>query len=189
MALSTRLFDEAGVDQVIQDRIDARRETQQAPGYGEGTPAPAPTDGQAPGPVSTPNENQGGEPRPPRPTPPPPPPVASSNMPDVRGSAATGGVQGSFAQAGTRGFQQRFGGNAPALWFRRALGAATPDVQRSMIGARSGGTTAGAAGPTPGQPTGIDAFGGGEGEPGGRPGDLEYQRFIQEVLSKMFRRG
>jgi hypothetical protein len=200
MALTDRgrYFDELGLDRDIESR---RSQVDLQPA-GPSAPAPAPTEAQTPGPVETPNEGQTSEP--PRrawrnraPAPPPPantPPPAASAVQGVEGSGETGGVRGSFRQAGTAGFQRRFGGNAPALWYRRSLEQMTPDVARDargFSGGRSGSISGGTAS-SAGSPT-ADLGGAnlpsGDDPSGGRPGDADMQRLLAEALRRMFGSG
>ena len=141
------------------------------------------------GPAPTPAEDQTGAPgrvdrnR----TPPPgPPPIVGAAMGAGEGSTTTGGVGGSFRQAGTSGFNQRFGSNSPALWFRRnqeSLGG--HNTLREQQSARSGGGGAGIDLPAP-----SSASPGGTGdEIGGRPGDIDWEQFLKQVQANMFRPG
>jgi hypothetical protein len=161
-------------------------------GLAPATPGPEPpSSGDSPGPVSTPNEGQNGTPPqpqnsnpPPRPTPPPPPPAIASTIEGVEGSSETGGVRGSFGQAGTRGFQRRFGGEGPAQWYRRTLSQMSPGVARqarARAASRGGGISGGV-----GQSTPQPIVGGVEGDVGGKQGDADMQRLMAEALRRMF---
>ena len=156
-----------------------------APGPAPGPTQPPPVEEPAPGPEPAPAVDQTGVPgrvRRNRTLPPAPPPTP---VPGVQASDTTGGVQGSFAQAGTRGFGQRFGTQAPALWYRRNLeslgGHETFQQQQS---ARSGGGVQGTSIPAPSSEAGD------EGDSiGGRPGDQDYQRLLRQVMDNMFKQG
>lgn len=189
-----RYFDEQAIDRRIERELDSR------PGAAQSTTPPAPTGGQTPGPVETPGAGQTDEP--PRrawrnraPAPPPPaatPPPRASAVEGVEGSAETGGVRGSFRQAGTSGFQKRFGGGAPALWYRRTLEQMTPDVARGARGFAGGRSGSIAGGTAPVSPTADLAganFSGEGGDRGGRPGDADMQRLLAEALRRMFGSG
>ena len=98
-------------------------------------------------------------------------------------------MQGSFAQAGGREFAQKFGGSAPAVWFRNMLrgastgGGAVPQLSRQAA-SRAGGVAGGAIPSVSAIPTGPS-----EGGMGGGPQDEEWQRFMQAVLAQRFGRG
>ena len=149
-----------------------------------GAPAPAPapiTEAPQPGPASAPAEDQTGPPISP-PKPPPPPPPAPTGIEGVQGSDVTGGVRGSFAQAGTGGFNQRFGTNQPAQWYRQNLeqlgGASSLREQQSN---RSGGGGGGVPAPT----TGVDDFGGQDPDEQG----MKWEQFLRRVQGNMFGQG
>lgn len=156
-------------------------------------PIPPPSSGETPGPTSSPGGQQQGDPQappppppPPSPSPPPPrtPPAIGSTIQDVEGSTETGGVRGSFAQAGTADFNRRFGGNAPALWYRRTLENLGAPTLRQAQTSRSGGG-GGAVTPAPS----AAGVGGTDDEVGGRPGDQDWQRFMAQVRRNMFGEG
>lgn len=115
------------------------------PGPGPGpAPAPAPDPEPAPGPAPAPGDDQTGDPvRPPRNRPVPPPPPPPTAVEGVEASDVTGGVRGSFGQAGTREFSQRFGTGRPADWYRRTNASLGPDVRQQQQVARSGGGATG----------------------------------------------
>lgn len=138
-------------------------------------PAPGPVD-PPPGPEPNPNPNPQGNPNP---APKGPPPSAIEG---VAASDVTGGVQGSFGQAGTSNFSQRFGSQGPAAWFRNpgrraeAGGAIAPDRGATT---RGGAITSGALPPS------VPESGGAPGRGGD---DAEWQRFMQEVTRQRFGR-
>lgn len=144
---------------------------------------PGQTDGVTPGPSENPGQGQGG--------PPPdaggPPPAMASAVSGVQGSEATGGVQGSFGQAGSADFAKRFGGSGPANWFRNASragavgasgapGGMNPNAGRGNTAV--GGTTGGGSVQTIPEPS--------MGPSSGSAGDEEWQRFMQQVLKNRF---
>lgn len=179
-------------DAALQARQDSQAAAAAAapvppPETGGGAPAPAPEPGGGGG--------QGGS----APAPPPPPvstphgntnynptPSAPTAVQGVQSSDVTGGVQGSFGQAGTAGFANRFGSadNAPATWFRRNASMAQPGGQGDFMkriatsGSGSGAQTSGG-----GSGAAIDANLG----VGGQPGDEDWQRFMQAVIQQRFR--
>ena len=133
-----------------------------------------------PPPVNPPDPPPGPSPNPEE-TPEGPPPQAPQGPPQsaisgVSSSDVTGGVQGSFGQAGTADFSRRFGtGQGPANWFRNAASQGRPiDTRRATT---AGGSLAGGA-PTPPPLAG--------GQPDGQ--DAEWQRFMQEVTRQRFGR-
>ena len=174
-------------------------------------PAPAPTSAPepvAPGPDPAPAQDQGGLPEPnpqdeinarrlagrPEPGAPPnpgvgPPPPPPTLQGAAQGSEATGGVQGSFAQAGTSGFNRRFGGNSPALWYRQNLdtlgGSPTSNrasgrQRNAQVAARSGGAGGGSL-PAPNSAAGGD-FGGEDPNNAG----MDWEQFLKSVQGNMF---
>lgn len=135
-------------------------------------PAPGPPD-PPPGPEPNPNPNPQGNPPP---APPGPPPSAIQG---VQASDVTGGVQGSFAQAGSGDFQRRFGNTGPAAWFRNAArGPGGPPGQDRRATTQGGAVLGGGV-----APTGPDA-GAAEGPGGGQ--DAEWERFMREVQRQRF---
>jgi len=194
MALRQRL-DETGGQAFAEEDLDR----QQRAGQTATPTAPAPeATPDTPGPEATPAEDQTGEAQgttdrwyqrrnpgaaPASSGPPPPPPALGGA---AEGSAATGGVRGSFRQAGTQGFNARFGGNTPALWYRRNLEAlsGSPTQARAQVAARSGSAGGGdIPAPSSAQTGGTDD------DVGGRPGDQDWEQFLRQVQANMFRPG
>jgi len=141
-------------------------------------PQPAPSEDPKPGPNTNPAP-QGGV------TPPPsaPPPAIASSIPGIAGSEATGGVQGSFAQAGTGGFNKRFG--LPAAWFKGgpSAGLARESANRGRVGAGGQGFNPGIAA---GAETVASVSGPSTGSVGGGQNDEEFQRLLKQVLQNRF---
>jgi len=102
-------------------------------------------------------------------------------VPGIQGSEATGGVQGSFGQAGTGGFSKRFG--APAAWFKGgpSAGLAREAANRGRVGA--GGDAAALSGGGEISPV---LAGPSSGLEGGGKNDEEWQRILQAVMAKRF---
>lgn len=145
-------------------------------GGGGGTVDPPPVNPPDPPPGPSPNPEE-----PPEGTPPPapqgPPPSAISG---VQASDVTGGVEGSFGQAGTADFSRRFGtGQGPANWFRNlsSQGRGPIDIRRATT---AGGSVVGSAARPAPPPLGTEKAGGGQ--------DAEWQRFMNEVTRQRFGR-
>jgi len=185
----SRIFDgeggyaDTGVDSELEDKQAGvpQDEPLQNAGGMQSSPE-APSADPAPGPNSNPSP-QGGNAQPPS----PPPPAVVSSVPGIAGSDVTGGVQGSFAQAGSgSNFSRRFG--SPANWFQAAtkpmrggsndtanrFGDRTATTRGSSL-AGSGEMVQSLAGPS-------------TGEVGGGPNDEEFQRILQAVLAQRFGR-
>lgn len=145
-------------------------------------PSAAPSADPAPGPNANPAP-QGGRPEPPQ----PPPPAVVSSVPGIKGSETTGGVQGSFAQAGSSEFSKRFG--APAAWFRggptAGLAREAGNSGRAVLGKERAGQVSGGYGA---ETVGNAPLGPSLGEEGGGKNDEEWQRLIQAVLKNRFQR-
>jgi hypothetical protein len=145
-------------------------------GPGNPPPPPPPPGGPPdppPGPEPNPNPNPGGPPPQVEPGPPP------SAIHGVQSSDVTGGVQGSFGQAGTSEFSRRFGtGAGPANWFRNVgRGPASAPGQSRDATTRGGAVLGGGVAPVaPDIP--------GDGPGGGQ--DAEWQRFMREVQRQRF---
>lgn len=148
-------------------------------GGGTPEPAPAPTGGAKPGPIETPAP-AGGSPAPQAPA---VPPAVVSSVPGITGSETTGGVQGSFGQAGSSDFSKRFG--LPAAWFKTGptagLGREAANAGRGVLGKGGAGSIGGGSevvqnvqGPT----AGLEA--------GGGKNDEEWQRILQAVMKQRF---
>jgi hypothetical protein len=185
--INSRLYDERGG--WGQDEIRDPIVNEPAPDAGATTtsepapaPAPAPTEDPAPGPVSSPAP-QGGNPPRPRPT----PPAVVSSVPGVQASDVTGGVQGSFGQAGTAGFSRRFG--MPAAWFRggptAGLAREAGNRGRGILGRERAGQVSGGYGAE----TVANLAGPSLGEQGGGKNDEEWQRILQAAMRNRFGRG
>lgn len=151
-----------------------------APSPSEPSPS-SPSEDPKPGPNNNPAP-QGGNP----PAPQPPPPAVVSSVPGVKGSEATGGVQGSFEQAGSAGFSKRFG--LPAAWFKggptAGLAREASNRGRTVLGKDRAGQVSGSYGAETvnAAPTGPSM--GGEG---GGKNDEEWQRLIAAALKNRFR--
>jgi hypothetical protein len=160
-------------------------------GGGELPPPEAPPP-EAPPPAAPPTEQPPAEQPAPPPAPRPlgPPPATptggaagqtgQSAVGGVQASDVTGGVQGTFGQAGTADFSRRFGSSgqdAPATWFRRQ---ANPGANaQANLNRVTGGQTAGGQGPAaPAIANSEDA--------GGSPQDEEWQRFMNSVMAQRF---
>jgi hypothetical protein len=108
-----------------------------------------------------------------------------SSVPGIQASDTTGGVQGSYQQAGTGDFGRVFGGE-PAEWFRggpRAeLARERSNVGRDLLGrVEAGGGVGGSTSVNPVAPS--------LGEVGGGENDEEFQRVLQEVMRQRFNEG
>lgn len=158
---------------------------QETPPSGAAPTAGPETPAETPGPNGSPQGGQGG---PPPVTPPSTPPITgqTGQAAGVLGSETTGGVQGSFAQAGTSDFAKRFGGDSPAVWFRNAntKGAVAPG------GPNAGRANVGGVGNVGSAIPSETAMGGPSlGGEGGGKNDEEWQRFIAEVARLRFGQG
>lgn len=145
-------------------------------GGGGGTVDPPPVNPPDPPPGPAPNPETNPEGPPPEAAPGP----SQSAMGGINASDTTGGVQGSFGQAGTADFSRRFGtGQGPASWFRNlsSQGRGPIDSRRATT---AGGSVAGGGAPAP-APMDVAS-----GQPDGQ--DPEWQRFMQEVTRKRFGR-
>lgn len=149
-------------------------------GVGPVEPPPPPPPTPPPGPETNPEPLTEGPPPQVQPGPP------QSALEGVNASDVTGGVQGSFGQAGTSGFSRRFGtGQGPASWFRNISrgrpegGRTNPVVQGYRDATTRGGSVIGGAAPPP-------PMGGEEMAGGGQ--DAEWQRFMREVTRQRFGR-
>lgn len=156
------------------------------------SPSPAPQQApQAPEtPVNTPgpaNNPQAGQAGPPPPS--PPPALATGQGAGLVGSETTGGLKGSFAQAGDADFARRFGGDSPAVWFRnfgregqrgRGPGTIMPGDNRNAT-TRGGGQSGGAIPAVSAIPPGPQG-----GPEGGGKQDEEWQRFMRSVIQQRF---
>jgi len=176
----SRLYDADGGYRESPADDPAPRQDETA-GSAPGAPAdvaPAPSADPKPGPNTNPAP-QGGV------TPPPsaPPPAIASSIPGIAGSEATGGVQGSFAQAGTGGFNKRFG--LPAAWFKGgpSAGLAREAANRGRVGAGGQGFNPGIAA---GAETVASVAGPSTGSVGGGQNDEEFQRLLKQVLQNRF---
>ena len=146
-------------------------------------PAPAPVPPSAdpgPGPNGNPAP-QGGNP----PAPSPPPPAVVSSVPGIKGSEATGGVQGYFGQAGTSEFSRRLG--LPAAWFRggptAGLAREASNRGRDVLGRDRAGQVSGGYGA---ETVGNAPVGPSMGSEGGGPNDEEWQRILQAAMRNRF---
>ena len=153
-----------------------------APTAPTGPEAPsAPSEDPQPGPNNNPAP-QGGNP----PAPQPPPPAVVSSVPGIKGSETTGGVQGSFEQAGSAGFSKRFG--LPAAWFKggptAGLAREASNRGREVLGKDRAGQVSGSYGAETVSAAPVGPSAGGEG---GGKNDEEWQRLIAAVLKNRFR--
>jgi hypothetical protein len=107
-----------------------------------------------------------------------------SSVPGIQASEATGGVQGSFGQAGDAGFSKRFG--QPASWFKggptAGLGHERANVGRDLLGKIGAG---GGVGGT----TVSNAVSPSQGSEGGGENDEEFQRMLRAVMAQRFGAG
>jgi hypothetical protein len=189
-----RIYDMDGWTDVPADNADAGlgKEPEPAPAPAAGSPepskgtietAPSPSQDPKPGPNNNPAP-QGGNP----PAQQPPPPAVVSSVPGIKGSEATGGVQGSFEQAGTGGFNRRFG--LPAAWFKggptAGLAREASNKGRSLLGKERAGQVSGGFGA---ETVGVSPTGPSQGLEGGGKNDEEWQRLIAQVLKSRFSRG
>lgn len=143
-------------------------------GGGGGTVDPPPVNPPDPPPGPAPNPETNPEGPPPEAAPGP----SQSAMGGINASDTTGGVQGSFGQAGTADFSRRFGtGQGPANWFRNQAASGARGQIDPRRATTQGGSLAGGA-PTPPPLAG--------GQPDGQ--DAEWQRFMQEVTRQRFGR-
>lgn len=190
---ASRIMDDGGgwdtwVDRLGEDPnagVDLGTPAPSAPTAPSAPAAPdAPTGGQDPGPVSQPEPPARGNPTPPAP---PVPPAVPSAVQGVKESAATGGVQGSFAQAGDAGFSRRFG--TPASWFKGAgqKGGASAGILselankgRGILGRQGAGSSAGGGTSVP------VVQGPSAGAVSGGQNDEQWQRILAEVLKQRF---
>lgn len=189
----SRIFDGEGSFDIPAD-YGMPREDQQTPTAPAGSPTPsapsAPaepppaTGGQTPGPT-TPSRPPTGNPAPPMP---PVPPAVPSAVQGIKESQATGGVQGSFAQAGSAGLSKRFG--SPAAWFRgagdpnqraavQALGADLANRGRTVLGKGSAGASSGGSVVPVNNGPSLDAV-------ADDKQNIDWQRLIQEVMKQRF---
>jgi hypothetical protein len=155
----------------------------------DASPAPVETPVNTPGPSQAPQGNQGG---PPEPTNPPgPPALATGQGAGLQGSDVTGGLQGTFDQAGTAKFAQKFGGINPAVWFRNFVREGAPGLQGSIPGQSSRAATTRGGGASGGAIPTVSAVAQGPegGMEGGGTQDEEWQRFMRAVLQSRFGRG
>lgn len=148
---------------------------------GPAAPPEAPSEDPKPGPNNSPAP-QGGNP----PAPQPPPPAVVSSVPGIKGSEETGGVQGSFEQAGSAGFSKRFG--LPAAWFKggptMGLAREASNKGRAVLGKDRAGTVSGSYGA---ETVGAAPAGPSSGAQGGGKNDEEWQRLMRAVLQNRFR--
>lgn len=157
-------------------------------------PAPAPTapsapsepppqtGGSEPGPATPPSPPRGN----PIPPAPPVPPAVPSAVQGVQQSEATGGVRGTFAQAGSSGLTKRFG--SPAAWFRgaqsnpagaQALMAEVANRGRGVLGRQSSGSnTGGSVVPVSSGPS-LDPM-------ANDKQNIDWQRLLAEVMKQRF---
>lgn len=150
-------------------------------------PAPTmqepPTTDPKPGPVDKPAPQVGS----PAISPEPPPPAVVSSVPGVRGSETTGGVQGSFGQAGSAGFSKRFG--LPAAWFKggpsAGLAREGANVGRGVL---SKGSVGGGVGGFGAEVAPVAPVGPSQGTEGGGKNDEEWQRILQAALRNRFQK-
>ncbi len=171
-----------------QDRIDAATQagaTGPTEPSAPAAPAAPSTPVSTPGPAQNPQGQQQGAPAPTnRPT----PPAVASAVEGLVGSEATGGLRGTFQQAGTRGFAQKFGGENPAVWFRKFAqeGKAPAGMNKQLLSDRGattrGGASAGGAIPQ------VSSIADGSGVIGAQNGgnDEEWQRFMRAVNAQRF---
>jgi len=178
----SRIFDgeggyaDTGVDSELEDKQAGvpQDEPLQNAGGMQSSPE-APSADPAPGPNSNPSP-QGGNAQPPS----PPPPAVVSSVPGIAGSDVTGGVQGSFAQAGSgSNFSRRFG--SPANWFQAASKPSAGGDRFSNRDATTRGTSVSGGGETVQNLAGPST-----GEVGGGPNDEEFQRILRAVLAQRF---
>lgn len=148
------------------------------------TEPPAQTDGSEPGPARNPEPAQQGNPVAAMA---PVPPAVPSAIAGVKESEATGGVKGSFGQAGEAGFSRRFG--SPAAWYKGA-GQSDPSVMadiankgRGILGRKNAGAGVGGGVTVPvvGAPS--------QGASSGNSVDEFWDRVIRETLRKRFGTG
>lgn len=178
----------------VQDATPAAPPAAEPPPAPEAPPPSAPSGGGQPqggsggGQPALPPAPKFDVPAPPSPTGINPGAQAGTSPTAVQGlqaSAETGGVQGSFGQAGTSNFSQRFGSQEPATWYRRqaGVGQGSPEFQSRLASMRGGAQAAG--GDTGGAQAAINASLGESA--GGRPQDEEWQRFMQAVQQQRFK--
>lgn len=173
---------EAGNDPVYNEPAPEAAPEPSAPASGMESQPSAPSEDPKPGPVDRPAPQEG---RPPAPQ--PPPPAVVSSVPGIKGSEATGGVQGSFGQAGDAGFSKRFG--LPAAWFKggptAGLAREASNRGRQVLGKDRAGTVSGSYGA---ETVGAAPAGPSSGGEGGGKNDEEWQRLMQAVLKNRFSR-
>lgn len=181
----SRLFDaEGGYDTAPEDPTsgDLAGSTTEPDAVPLAASTMTPTAGTEPGPASNPQPPQTGNPPPPSP---PVPPAVPSAVQGIGQSEATGGVRGSFGQAGTTGFTKRFG--TPAAWFKGAgekpktgFMNELANKGRGILGRQSAGSSAGGGVTVP------VVQGPSAGTESGGPNDEQWQRILAEVLKQRF---
>jgi len=114
----------------------------------------------------------------------PPPPATPSAIPGLTASDATGGIQGSFGQAGSSDFSRKFG--LPAAWFRGGptAGLGLEAANRGRVGI--GGDRSALVGGGGGGESVANVAGPSVGLEGGNKNDEEFQRIIQAVMRNRF---
>lgn len=192
---NTRIYDMDGYTDVESgyDGMDAGSEAtggQQSAPPSPASPSPLGDGGSMPLPPSDPGPGPNGNPAPQGGNPPAPqgpPPAVVSSVPGVKGSETTGGVQGSFAQAGDAGFSKRFG--LPAAWFKggptAGLAREASNKGRGVLSKGQAGQVSGGYGAETVANPGVGPSLGGEG---GGKNDEEFQRMLRAVLQNRFQR-
>ncbi len=190
---ATRIMDDGGGWDTWVDQLDQQgtgdAPTQEptaptAPAPSTMETVPMPTGGDKPGPAPSPEPPQSGNPAPPTP---PVPPAVPSAVQGIQGSEATGGVRGTFAQAGDAGFSKRFG--TPASWFKGAgqKGGASSGIFSELANKGRGILARGSAGSGAGGGTTVPVVQGpSAGAVGGGANDEQWQRILAEVLKQRF---
>ena len=187
----TRIYDEMGGFQELDPienigrTVDLGAGAEPAPAPGGVLAAPVPAEPPSADPGPGPNGNpapQGGNP----PAPQGPPPAVVSSVPGIKASEATGGVQGSFGQAGSSQFSKRFG--LPAAWFKggptAGLAREASNRGREVLGRDRAGSVGGGYGA---ETVGVAPVGPSMGGEGGGKSDEEWQRIIQAALRNRFK--